>query len=119
MDEMAGGKTGISEKALITAIGRARQELEREKQYILNSYEGTKALDSFLKKEGIQLKESPAFIRGVMGATSDTSPFVEGRRVLEINGERILKIGNTFLKMDKKTGKYRPFTPPKNKSKGK
>jgi len=119
MDEMAGGKTGISEKSLITAIGRARQELEKEKQYILNTFEGTKALDSFLSKEGIQLKESPSFIRGVMGATSDTSPFVEGRKVLTINGERILKIGNTFLRMDPKTGKYRPYKPPKNKSKGK
>ena len=116
VNELAGGETTKNEKALLIALANARNALEREKLEVINSFSGNKALDKYLREEGISIYDSPTFIQGVAKTEGAFQP-VEGRNILEVDGKKITFIGGVRYVYDPKRGKYYPQKDKKKKNK--
>lgn len=107
VNELAGGEATKDEKALLVALNGARNALEREKLEVINSFGDQKALDKYLKNEGIGLYDSPTFIQGVAKQEGAFMP-IEGRNILEVDGKQVTFIGGTRFVYDPKKGKFYP-----------
>ena len=115
IEELAGGETTRDEKAFLTVLRDMRRGIEKEKLEVINQFKGSKALDKYLKNEGIGIYESPTFI---LGATKSKGTFteIEGRPTIDIDGKQTAFIGGRRFIYDPKRGK---FFPAKDKPKSK
>ena len=115
IEELAGGETTRDEKAFLTVLRDMRRGIEKEKLEVINQFKGSKALDKYLKNEGIGIYESPTFI---LGATKSKGTFteIEGRPTIDIDGKQTAFIGGRRYIYDPKRGK---FFPAKDKPKSK
>ena len=117
IEELAGGETTRDEKAFLTVLRNLRRGIEKEKLEVINQFKGSKALDKYLKNEGIGIYESPTFI---LGATKSKGTFeeIEGRPTIDIDGKKTAFIGGRRFIYDPKRGKFFPAKEkPKSKQK--
>jgi len=115
IEELAGGETTRDEKAFLTVLRDMRRGIEKEKLEVINQFKGSKALDKYLKNEGISIYESPTFILGA-AKSKGTNQEIEGRPTIDIDGKQTAFIGGRRFIYDPKRGK---FFPAKDKPKSK
>jgi hypothetical protein len=110
LEEMADGKVATNEGVLVQMVNRLRQDIEKQKQQLINAYSGTKGMNKFLRDNAITLKETPKNLENFIRQQTEDYKYttgVEGRVPVNIGGKNLHQIGDNYFTFDSKTNSYK------------